>query len=155
LMPDGVRTRWYTVLDGRRIEVESRIRLDGEFEGRSHTLLDSGAFDDLDVEIIEGSHALGLREGEAPEVSAGTAWRAIRSPRSGCLVVSWRLEGYTKLAGTESRENLVYARAAVNTLTGRRPGATILASLHYSSPRPAKHRELLRRGRQLASWAKA
>ncbi|HEU4632281.1 MAG TPA: DUF2264 domain-containing protein [Gemmatimonadaceae bacterium] len=151
LLADGVRTHWYTELDGRRIEVESRIRLDGEFTGRHHRLLTPEALDGLDVEILEGSHALGLRAEETAEVRDGKDWRSLRAPRGGHLVVSWRLAGYAALEGSESAENLVHPRAAVNTLTARLPGPTAFASLHYASPRPMRHADVLRRGQELAA----
>jgi hypothetical protein len=151
LLKDGVRTHWFTELDGHRIEVESRVRLDGEFEGRSHKLLNPEALRGLDLEILEGSHALGLREGDAAQVETGEGWRSLRSPSTGYRVVSWQLGGYTALAGGESRENLVYPRAAVNTLSVRLPGPTTFASLHYASPKPLELRDVLRRGRALAA----
>jgi hypothetical protein len=153
LLADGVRTRWFTELAGRRIEVESVVRLDGEFEGRRHTLLNADALRGLDVELLEGSHALGLRDGEAEDVRQGDGWRSARSPRTGHLVATWRLGGYAELEGSESRTNLVYPRASVHTLRATLPGASTFASLHYASPRPLSHAELLRRGRALAAWA--
>ena len=151
LLDDGVRTRWYTQLAGRRVEIESRVRLDGEFEGRRHTLLNPDALRGLDVEILEGSHALGLHDGDTAEIRSGDAWRSARNPRTGHLVATWRLAGYPTLDGSESRDNLVYARAAVHTLRATLPGATTFASLHYASPRPLPHADVLRRARELAA----
>jgi hypothetical protein len=105
------------------------------------------------VDVLEGAHALGLRAGDVAEVQEGDGWRALRAAHTGHLVVSWSLAGYTTLDGSESGENLVHARAAVNTLRATLPGPTTFASLHYASPRPLPHAEVLRRGRALAAWA--
>jgi hypothetical protein len=160
LLEDGVRTRWFTELDGKRIEVLSRVRLDGEFEGRFHTILNPESLRGLDVELLEGSHALGLRAGEAAEAHAGADWRMLRSPRTGHAVASWLL-GDGRTIGTDesfdesgdTRVNLVSSRGVTITLTAKLPGSTRFASLHYASPRPLPRDEMLRRARELAaSW---
>jgi hypothetical protein len=154
LTDDGVRTHWWTEVAGRRIEVETSIRLLGEFEHRTHRLVSPEALAGLDVEVLEGSHALGLAHGETAEVRSGDGWRYLRSPRSGRVVASWRLAGYDALdtvshfrgkAAQGESVNLVYPRMAVNTLHGR-AGATEFSSLHYASPKPLPLERLLREG---------
>jgi hypothetical protein len=156
LLEAGVRTRWFTQLEGRRIEVSSRIRIDGEFEGRFHTILDPTVLHGMEVDVLEGSHALGLHGDERAASRGAESWRVLRSPRTGCAVATWRLAGYDALDVTESfdergdtRVNLVYPRSATLTLATRLPGATTFASLHYASPKPLSHDEMLRRARDL------
>jgi hypothetical protein len=159
LLEDGVKTHWFTELDGHRIEVSSRIRLDGEFEGRVHTILNPEALQGMEVDLLEGSHALGLRTGEkADETRGADDWRLLRSPRTGYAVASWRIAGYDALDVAESfeesgntRVNLVYPRSATITLVTRLPGAARFASLHYASPKPLSLDEMLRRARALTA----
>jgi hypothetical protein len=117
---------------------------------------------DADVEILEGSHALGLQEGELVEERHARSWQCIRSPRSGHCLLTWNLDGYGHLSVVESfeesrrtRVNIIYPRMAVNTLTGRVPGRVRFASLHYASPRPLKLEAILRRGEELAAGWRA
>ncbi|HET8654020.1 MAG TPA: DUF2264 domain-containing protein [Longimicrobiaceae bacterium] len=157
LLEDGVRTRWFTELDGRRIEVLTRVRLSGEFEGREHVLLEPGALRGLEVELLEGSHALGLEDERYENRSEG-GWRLLRSPRSGHAVATRSLAGYEALDASEwfdedrdRRVNLVYPRQVVNTLAARAGSAPRFASLHYASPRPLAWKEIRRRGEELAA----
>lgn len=160
LTSDGVRTHWYTELAGRRIEVESRIHLDGDFEGRFHTILDGHALDGLGMDLLEGSHALGLGRDERADSQADGRWHLLRSPRSGYAVATWLLSGYDSLEVAESfeesgntRVNLVSPRGATLTLRAKL-GAQSFGSLHYASPRPLPRAELLRRGEELAmAWS--
>ncbi len=162
LLDDGVLTRWFTELAGRRIEVESRVRLAGELEGRVHTLLDPESLRGMDIDLLEGSHVLGLRTGERAEEHGGREWRVLHSPRTGYAVASWPIAGYQDLEVAESfeenrdtRVNLVYPRGATITLIAKfpLPGTTRFASLHYASPRPMPRVELQRRAReQAAAW---
>jgi hypothetical protein len=158
LTSDGVKTHWFTELDGHRIELSSIVRLDGEFEGRTHTILHPDALNGLAVDLLEGSHALGLRQDERAESHASADWRLLRSPRTGYVVATWRLAGHENLDVAESfeesgntRVNLVYPRSATLTLTTKLPGATSFASLHYASPRPMPRDAMLRRAQELAT----
>ncbi|MBW3553174.1 MAG: DUF2264 domain-containing protein, partial [Gemmatimonadetes bacterium] len=162
LLEDGVRTRWWTDLGGKRIEVLSRVRLIGEFDERVHTILSPVPPEGIEVEALEGSHALGLREGEAYEDHHSGAWRYLRSRRSGHAVATWSLTGYDRLSAVEwfdesrnTRVNIIHPRMVVNSLEGRLGGPTTLASLHYASPRPIELEVLLRRGEELAAGWRA
>jgi hypothetical protein len=150
LTGDGLTTDWWTELAGRRIEVRTRIRLMGEFEQRTHTLLSPGALADTAIELLEGSPALGLAQGEAPHLLRGGSWCVLRS-RGGLAVASWRLGGWASLS-TDSRfdeeesdgSNLVYPAFAVNTLHGSVDAATEFSALHYASPKPPSLDAILR-----------
>lgn len=144
---DGVRTVWSARFpDGRTARVTSTVRLlPDDFELRTHDItLEGEATAKLDLEVCEGSHALGLAAGESPGVTGGSNWTAARSA-AGHLLVSWDVSGHGSLdvattfdpAKTEN-VNLVHARSAVVTLRRKLPGADTLrlASLHYASPKP-------------------
>jgi hypothetical protein len=160
LLDDGVKTHWFTELDGHRIEVESQVRLDGEFEGRMHTILNPGVLASMDVDLLEGSHALGLRQGESAEARGSAGFHLVRSPRTGYVVATWSLAGYRELSVAEwfeeshnTRVNLVYPRSATLTHTAKLPGVATFASLHYASPRPMPHAAMQRRAKELtALW---
>jgi hypothetical protein len=162
LLEDGVRTHWYTELAGRRVEVLTRLRIQGEFEGRLHTLLTPDALRGVDAEVLEGSHALGL-ETEGHQLSRSGAWQLLRSPRSGYAVATRNDSGYERLEVSESfeetgnrRVNLVHPRQVVNTLGARIPGTTEFVSIHYASPRPLSWREIRRQGEALAAtWGRS
>jgi hypothetical protein len=153
LLEDGVRTLWSTELDGRKIEVESRIRLLGDFDERTHEVrLPAG----MEVEVLDGSHALGLATDEVPEVRGGPRWQSLRSPLRGHLVASWAVGGFDRIERTEwfdeartTRVNLVHPRMVVGTLLGTAKGRARFSSLHYASPRPFSEPELLRRATAL------
>ncbi|MBA3672070.1 MAG: DUF2264 domain-containing protein, partial [Gemmatimonadaceae bacterium] len=162
LLDDGVHTRWFATLDGHRIEVATRIRLSGEFEGRTHAITVPAALHGVEIDLLEGSHALGLREGERVETTGSDGWRMLRAPRSGYAVASWELRGGRGMETTESfdesgdtRVNLVYPRSATITLAGTLSGATTLASLHYASARPLRLAAVQSRARTLtALWGR-
>lgn len=158
LLADGVRTRWFTELDGHRIEVESRIRIDGEFEGRFHTIVASDAVKALDMELLEGGHALGLMSDERAESRAEGAWRALRSSRSGYAVAAWRLAGYDDIGLAESfdesgsvRVNMIWPRSATLSLAAKLDSTARVASMHYASPKPLSSAAMLRRARELTT----
>lgn len=162
LLADGVETVWRADLDGREFEVRSRIRLLGDFEERTHGITVPAGVHSVEVEILEGSHALGLQEDESFEDRHGESWRCIRSRRSGHCLVTWKLAGYEKLNVAEwfeetkrTRVNIIYPRMAVNTLIGRVPEQVEFASLHYASPRPMELEAILRRGEELAAGWRA
>lgn len=156
LLDDGVQTRWFAEIAGRRIEVVSRVRIVGEFERRTHTLTDPEALRDLDVEMLEGSHALGFGDGGHAVLRHG-AWTGLRAPRTGHLVAAWRGPGWASSAVSEwfdesrdRRVNLVWPRQAVVTLAVPLSRAGEVTSVHYASPRPLAWAEIRRRGAELA-----
>ena len=160
LLEDGVRTSWRATLGGE-VRVVSTIRLEGDFEFRSHVLTPAGARPPRRaIEVVEGSHALGLAADEKAVQQAAANWLALQS-RAGARLVSWRIAGHekTEVVSTfepkqQARINLVHPRVAVMAMSRPWDGASELrvASLHYASPRPrplpeihAAAEELLRR----------
>ena len=146
----GLLTEWWAVLEGKRIDVTTRLTLDGEFVRREHTVRAPAG----GIEAVEGSPALGLGADEEHEERRGENWYSIRSAATGHRVVTWNLKGYETAEVARWFEetwrrkvNAIYPRMAVNTLRAKlSEGATELASLHYASPRPLPEAEILRRG---------
>ncbi|MCL5745852.1 MAG: hypothetical protein M1541_18325, partial [Acidobacteria bacterium] len=136
LTPEGVRMRWHTELDGRRITVDTILRIAGEFESRRHEVTGAKGF-----EAIEGSAALGLQADEEPVRRGG-----ILRSRSGCAVASWPAPADVEMA---RGSNVIHARSAVNTQRTVCGERTLLRSVHYASPKPLQDAALERRGREL------
>ncbi len=127
LLDDGARTMWRMELRGLAFRVTSTIRLAGDFEYRHHSVAwrpvtapDAKEERAKPVEFVEGSHALGMEEGEVPHRREGPGWLALHSARSKQLLVSWYGVGYGRVEVAESfdperrtRVNLVHPRAAV------------------------------------------
>lgn len=167
LLADGVRTTWSTRLNGQKVTVISTIRLAGDFEYRMHAVTFQlpratarNVASEAAIEAVEGSYPLGLAEGGEAERSQGPGWIAIRSRRSGHLLVSWTVSGHERIETAEhfdprkqTRVNLVHARAAVislsATLAPGGPGAFTLASLHYASPKPQPIKQIHRQAKTL------
>ncbi|MDO8539223.1 MAG: DUF2264 domain-containing protein [Opitutaceae bacterium] len=152
LLDDGVRTSWRATLGSQQFKVSSTIRLAGDFEFRRHVIELSNAAavgpGAGRIQAIEGSHALGLADREEVDRVPGADWTAIRSRRSGKLLVGWKISGHEAIdvvqdfdPKKEPRVNLVDPRVAVlswsKQFKGVAAGSTIeLTSLHYASPKP-------------------
>lgn len=135
LTRDGVRIRWTADLEGRKIAVETTIRLAGEFEVRRHDVTGAAG-----LEAIEGSSALGLASGERPSRNDG-----ILRGSTGC-VATWPEPASVELIdGT----NTIHPRSSVNTLRTRCGERTVLHSVHYASPKPLADAALHERARAL------
>lgn len=165
---DGVRTVWTAKLpDGRSARVTSTVRLlPDDYELRSHEIrIDGVAERPMDLEICEGSHALGLAAGEAPSVEHGDAFAVARSPSTGHVVAAWRLvapAGGEMTVDTSfdsskrTNVNAVYAGSAVVTPRCRVSGDVVRhATLFYASPKPLDPAELHKRAEAIrVQWEK-
>jgi hypothetical protein len=143
LTAKGVETRWWTTLAGKRINVVTALDLEGDVETRRHVIeLPAG----MEVEAVEGSYALGLAAGEAPERGAAGNRMWLRSAQSRLAVVSWRDGGWERAEVAESFDesrrtgvNVIYPHMAVNTLRATlRAGRNELVSRHYAGTRRAE-----------------
>jgi hypothetical protein len=165
LLEDGVRTTWSTKIGKRMVKVVSTVRLAGEFEHRSHLLSFQAAPageppGQQTIEALEGSYPLGLAEDEEARREQGPGWVAIRSARSGKLLVCWKVSGHEAIEvlhgfspENRARVNLVYPRMAVISLSRRLDlagaDALTLASLHYASPNPMRLAQIQSRAQEL------
>jgi hypothetical protein len=161
LIEEGVQTEWWAQLGEMVFEVTSRIRVDGEFEERTHHIVAPAGALKAGIEIVEGSYPLGLMQDEEYEQERSEGWQWIRSRRTGHLLVTWSLSGYEKITLADSfaengrRDvNIVSPRMAVNTLVTALPAERItVASLHYASPHPLDRKDIFRRADELtAAW---
>ncbi|HZZ44797.1 MAG TPA: DUF2264 domain-containing protein [Tepidisphaeraceae bacterium] len=167
LLDNGVRTVWTAKLpDSRTAHVTSAVRLlPDDFELRTHDIqLEGNPAKPMDLELCDGSHALGLGANEQPEIKRNASFTAARSNVTGRLVATWNLMNSTPADVVHSfdpakRENinLVSARSAV--LTHRQAmGAEKsfrLAALYYASPKPFSLTDLEKRGSDLVSALRA
>jgi hypothetical protein len=163
LTDDGLETQWWAKLGDWRIEVNTRLRLAGEFEMRTHeiALPDEVIAPEPKIELIEGSSALGLAADEEPVIERGDGWLSVLSRVTGHRVVTWDVGSGSSLevAGSfeesgNRRVNLIYPRVAVNTLrTTPRASKLWLRSLYYASPRPLGMAELQAERRRIVAFA--
>ncbi len=137
---NATHTLWNATLGGTTFEIDSRIEFIGDFERRTHRVSANG--DVKDVDVIEGSAALGGElEGAPPllrstEGSAIAAWTGSKQDRIDVL----RTEG----------QNVIHRRAAVLTYTTPvRVKPFTLTHVFYASPVPLEHQALDSRAREL------
>ena len=155
----GAETVWWAQLGDWRFEVVTQITIDGEFEKRTHVVTaPPGALNK--VEILEGSSVLGLMNNENYErATEPPRGQVLRSPHSRMLIASWNINGFDRVEATETFDkdvpanvNVIYPRMVINTLRKQLTNErTILASLHYASPRPLKTRDLRRQAARLTT----
>jgi hypothetical protein len=158
VLPDGVQTHWAVQLGKLTFEVTTRLRIIGEFEERTHAITAPAAAVDR-VEFLDGSYPLGLRVDEKYDRQQGPDWTSLRSDNTG-LLISWKISGYDKIEVAEAFEeknltvNIAHPRMAVISANGNLSGKRMtLGSLHYASPKPMDHAEVLKRGGELvAAW---
>jgi hypothetical protein len=107
------------------------------------------------VELLEGSYALGLRNGEQPARRPAADGLVLQSRQSGLLVAAWPLRGFdstdvAQVFDDSGRHdlNVIHPANAVITLLGQVTAQAItLASIYYASPKPLPPDELQARAR--------
>lgn len=138
LLDDGVRTRWRIMLGEHEITIDTRIRIGGEFEHRSHDIHAPAGV--AAVEILEGSYPLGLSEGE--EVSLYSVENRMMLRAKSRLLCSWMLGGFDAFDVIDSvaeKKNLNVLYPAFRVIVMKTkvvPGRMKLSSLHYASAKP-------------------
>ncbi len=151
LLDDGVETLWTTTVNDTPLHVTTRIRFIGEFELRSHTVAigpathptDAPSLNDID--IIEGSYALGLPSSKEVQTTSAGKFTAI-SAKTGKLAV-WPIKGYpqptvTTRFGGRADVNVIHPRMAVLTLGAKLALGQPYISLWYASPKPMSDDEI-------------
>lgn len=140
LTDGGLETEWWAVLDGRRIDVTTRIELDGRRERRGHTI--NGP---VGIEALEGSYALGLADGEQVERPPD----GLRSPSTNLTVFARGLSGQAAEVDLTEGANIVYPRAACRS-------ARPLGDRRHGAGEPARDAPVtLRRGHVPIPWLAA
>jgi hypothetical protein len=160
LLDDGVETTWTTKLGEREVSVTTRLRLNGEFELREHSV-NADKADLAGWVLVEGSYALPLGDDEPPKETCGDNWRMIRNA-GGYAIVAWNLDGYTSTELStafgptdEASVNIIHPRMAVLGHVGKldASGPLKFRSVYFASPRPPKPDVILARARELiANW---
>jgi len=138
LTPDGIETKWEVQVAARTIQIVTRLRLVGEFELRTHTIVSPIA-----MNVSEGSYPLGIPAADEVQFARADNWHSMKCKTRPDLLMAWNLAGYRDLKpieildpATRATANIVYPRSAVLTLSAAlEPGQTTLSSLHYASPR--------------------
>ena len=167
LLPNGFEASYMIVYKALKVAVRSTLIAEGEFELRLHRVIAPPEFD-LPVEIVEGSSALGVEDPGDVDHAAADAYSIARNRRTGMLIGSWRGTTWTGIGAAwdfgssdSAESNIVYPHMEVNTLwVNLKPGAQVVYSVHYASPKPLAHAalhataaKLLLRGRGMAGGA--
>lgn len=162
ILEDGIEIAYSIVYGGLIVKVRSSVIADGEFEARLHRIL---APQDIDpaMEIAEGSSAVGFEDPEQGEQVTIPNGSIVRNKKSGWLAASWYGQGWIAVGaawdfGLEdtSRSNVVFPRFYVNTLWAPlKPGAQLLSSVHYASPKPLGQAALAAKAQALFGKLKA
>jgi hypothetical protein len=162
LMNDGTQTEWWAQAGDYKFQVITRIRISDEFEHHTHIVTVPAGAEGGEIEVVEGSYALGLAKGEEARHEKLGAWQFIGSSRSGHLIGSCNLEGYDSMDVSSSFDqdtaysvNAVYPAVAVNTLRANLKSSHLrLTSLHYASPRPLAKQEIIKRAGEIVASIK-
>ena len=136
LEPRGVVMRWWTTLSGERIEVTTRLQIDGPHEQRMHEIMLPPALLSKKIEAVEGSFPLGLGRGELYEAGSNDGWTWARSNENRLQIAAFGAAETFEHTGS----NVIYPRTVVltsrNTLTAQR---TKLSRRYYAGPHTALH----------------
>jgi hypothetical protein len=162
ILKDGIEIAYGIQYGGLKVSVRSTVIADGEFEGRIHRVI---APEDVDraMEVVEGSSALGLDGPEDADHTVNESYAIARNRRTWHLIASWMGGGWTGIgsawdygAAETSTSNIMTLQMEVNTLWAPlKPGAQVLYSVHYASPKPLSRDELQAGARKLLARIKA
>ena len=146
LLAAGIEIAYPLVYGNVTAMVRTTILAEGEFELRVHRVIAPAEIDST-LELAEGSAAIGLEAPEDADHATAETFSIVRNTKTGLLIASWRGAGWDGtgtawdfgIPGTES-SNILYPAMQVNTLWTRlKPGAQVLCSVHYASPKPLRH----------------
>ena len=167
LMPNGFESSYLLEYNTLKVAVRSTLIAEAEFEVRVHRIIAPPEFD-LPVEIVEGSSALGVEGPDDVDHAAGETYSIARNRKTGMTIGSWRGSTWTGVGAAwdfgsseSAGSNVIYPHMEVNTLWATlKPGAQVVYSVHYASPKPLSHpvlqataAKLLERGRGMAGGA--
>lgn len=160
LTKDGFTSRWSITINEKQFDIDTTVRLVGEFEHRAHTITAPEGIAPNAFELVEGSYALGLTiEGNYQDAAIDGGGRILRGVNSPHAIAAWGIGGYARPQIAEwfddakqMRVNIVHPRMAVLTLTATIDGPTTrVACLIYASPKPAPENEIAKRAGELRS----
>jgi hypothetical protein len=167
LLPDGIEVSYSMEYGALKLSVRTTVIAQGEFELRVHRII-APAESDLPVELVEGSSALGVGSAGEVDHAASETFSIARNKKTGMLIGSWAGPAWTGIGAAQDfgsndsvGSNVIYPHMEVNTLWAPiKPGAQVLYSVHYASPKPlprpalqAAAAKFLARGRTMAGGA--
>jgi hypothetical protein len=143
---EGIELSYAIAYGSLKVQVRTSIIVDGEMEGRIHRVIAPAEVDPA-IELAEGGCALGLASHEQADHNASDTFSLVRNTKTGMLIGAWTGTGWSGIGaaadfGTRdsARSNIIWPHMQVNTLWAKlRPGAQILTSVHYASPKPQWH----------------
>jgi hypothetical protein len=146
MLPDGFEIAYSLSYGGLKASVRTTLHISGEFELRIHRVIVPAEIDP-GMELAEGSSALGLHAFEDADFGSHERFSIVRNRKTGMLIGSWPGTGWTGVGAAHNygtsdsaSSNIIYPMFQVNTLwTALKPGAQILTSVHYASPKPVAH----------------
>ncbi|MBC8168065.1 MAG: DUF2264 domain-containing protein [Bryobacteraceae bacterium] len=144
LLPDGMEVAYSIVFGGLKASVRTTIHIDGEFQVRIHRVI-APADIDAALEVVEGSAALGLAALTDGDSNATETYSIVKNQKTGLMIATWKGAGWSGLGASwdlgnpsTANVNLLFPSMLVNTLWANlRPGAQVLHSVHYASPKPS------------------
>jgi hypothetical protein len=156
---DGMRVAWWAQLGDFRFEVTTEVVIFQEFEHRKHVIVAPADAVTAGIEVLDGSYALGVEQGEHYEGSSVGLTQYIRAVKTGYAIWSTNHSGFQEIEPVEffdktkrGHVNIVYPRMVVNTLRAAlRQERTTVESLHYASPKPMPRADIQREGRKRLS----
>lgn len=150
LLPGGIEIAYGIEYKGMKIDVRSTVLAFGEFEARLHRVIAPAELEP-GMEIAEGSSALGIEAIDDAGHIATDLSSIVRNRRNGYLIASWAGPGWQGVgaagdfgAADTNGSNVIWPFMEVNTLWAPlvKPGAIILQSVHYASPKPLPNAQL-------------
>jgi hypothetical protein len=159
---NGIEVAYLIQYGALKVAVRTTVIADGEFETRTHRLI---APEDIDpgIDLAEGSCALGLEAPEDADHTVSDDFAIAWNRRNGYLIASWKGAGWEGIgsawdfgAAETSTSNVITLQMEVNTLwAALKPGAQVVYSVHYASPKPLPHPQLHAAAAKLLGKAKA
>ncbi|MDZ4799509.1 MAG: DUF2264 domain-containing protein [Bryobacteraceae bacterium] len=162
MLTDGVELAYGIEYEGLKVSVRSTVIADGEFELRVHRVI-APAEVDAAMELVEGSAAIGLDSAGQADTLAQATFSIVRNPKSGMLIASWPGTMWSGVGASwdfgsaeSAASNVISKAMLVNTLWAPlKPGAAVLYSVHYASPKPLTHPQLHAGAARLMARAKS
>lgn len=146
LLTNGFEASYTIEHDALKVSVRSTVIAEGEFELRVHRIIAPAEFD-LPVEIVEGSSALGVEAPDDVDHASSETYSIARNKKTGMMIASWAGPAWTGIGAAwdfgssdTAASNIVSPHMEVITLWAPlKPGAQVLYSVHYASPKPLPH----------------
>lgn len=162
LLPSRMDISYPIKFEGLTLNVRSTVLTEGEFEIRIHRTIAPSELDSP-LELVEGSSALGIESAGDVEHTGTETVSIVRNRKTGMLIASWPGTGWTGFGAAwdfgpsdTGGANVLFPHMEVNTLWATlKPGAQVLWSVHYASPKPLARPALQATASRLLAKARA